>query len=126
MKLIIAGSRNFMPTNWMVEDAVKQYKATLRDSFVSEVVSGCAAGADRGGERWARWKDIPVKPFPADWRKHGQLAGKIRNREMGDYADGLIDFWDTDSPGSAHMIAYMHFIGKPALVVDWRKLKGLC
>lgn len=127
MKLIIAGSREFHPKHWMIDDAVRKWaKLSLFPAGpVNEIVSGRAPGVDTAGEVWARNHNIPVKPFPADWKKHGQNAGKIRNREMGDYADALLAFWDTVSPGTAHMVSYMTFLGKPVHVVDWRPLKGL-
>lgn len=57
---------------------------------ITEVVSGKARGVDKCGERWADRNGIPVKDFPADWAKHGNSAGPIRNEAMAEYADALI------------------------------------
>lgn len=64
MKLIIAGSREF--------NDYKLLASTLEaegfdQNVVSEVVSGCAHGADRLGEKWATSLGILVKRMPADW-----------------------------------------------------------
>jgi hypothetical protein len=71
---------------------------------VTEVVSGCAHGADKLGERWAASLKIPVARFPADWDTHGKRAGFIRNSEMAEYADACIVFWNGTSKGTKHMI----------------------
>lgn len=100
MKTIIAGGRNV--TNYkFVEEAVEQSGFTI-----SEVVSGCARGADTLGEEYAKKYSIPLKKFPADWDNLGKKAGHIRNCQMGDYADALIALWDGESRGTKHMIDY--------------------
>lgn len=69
MKVIIAGGRN-VTTYAYVEEAVKQSGFNI-----TEVVSGCARGADTLGEQWATRNNVAVKKFPADWdtlvRKQG-------------------------------------------------------
>jgi hypothetical protein len=88
MKTIIAGGRDYVATcaTWCFLDDVH---STLG---ITEVVSGCARGADAAGERWAEMRSIPIRRFPADWDKHGKRAGPIRNRQMAEYADALIAF----------------------------------
>ncbi len=68
---------------------------------ITEVVCGMAKGADEAGRQWALWNHIPVKEFPADWKKNGRGAGFVRNREMAEYADALIIF--PGGRGSMHM-----------------------
>lgn len=70
----------------------------------SVVLSGCARGADKLGEEWAKNTDIPIKRFPADWERHGRKAGFIRNCDMAREADQLVAFWDGKNKGTAHMI----------------------
>lgn len=84
MKVIIAGGRDYQIS---VEDYQK-----LNEIHISEVVSGCASGADKGGEKYAKNKQIPVRKFPANWEEHGRAAGPIRNREMAQYADAVVLF----------------------------------
>lgn len=71
---------------------------------ISEVVSGGASGVDALGERWGHENMLPVTRFPADWGKHGNAAGPIRNREMASYAHALVAIWDGKSRGTSNMI----------------------
>jgi hypothetical protein len=84
LKVIIAGGRDYQVT---LEDWQK-----LNEIPITEVVSGGASGADKGGEQYAEDKQIPVRKFPADWKEHGRAAGPIRNREMAQYADAVVLF----------------------------------
>lgn len=98
MKTIIAGSREISGFD-LVDRAV------IESEFdISEVVSGTAKGIDKEGEGWASYHDIPIRRFPADWRKYGRGAGFVRNEQMADYADALIAIWDGKSSGTKHMI----------------------
>lgn len=100
MKVIIAGGRDI--TNYSFVEA-----AVLESGFdISEVVSGCARGADTLGEQWAKRNNVAVKKFPADWDNLGKKAGPVHNCQMGDYADALIALWDGQSRGTKHMIDY--------------------
>lgn len=72
--------------------------------FITEVVSGCAPGADTLGEEWAKENGKSVKRFPADWKRYKNAAGPIRNKQMADYADALVAFLHPDSRGTKDMI----------------------
>lgn len=99
MKLIVAGGRDFNDYTLLVE--------TLECNFdveSLEIVSGCARGADKMGEAFAGKWNLPVKRFPANWDEHGKAAGYVRNKEMAEYADALLAFWDGESKGTGHMI----------------------
>jgi len=98
MKTIIAGMRDFHDYPF-----VEKHLDMLRHE-ITEVVSGCATGVDALGERWARTNGISIRRFPADWSGQGKAAGPIRNREMADYADALVAFWDGKSKGTKNMI----------------------
>jgi len=93
MKLIIAGGRDYKmtPDDWKKLDEIP----------VTEVVSGCASGADKGGEYYAEQRGLLVAKFPADWNANGRAAGPIRNREMAGYADAVALF--KGGRGSASM-----------------------
>jgi len=98
MKTIIAGSREVTSYH-----EVKQ--AIEKSEFdITQVVSGCARGVDRLGEKFAADYNIPCVKFPADWNTHGKRAGYLRNQQMADYADALIAIWDGESRGTKHMI----------------------
>jgi hypothetical protein len=98
MKTIIAGSREGI-TYKDIEEAVKNAGWSI-----TQVVSGCARGADKLGEHWAKMNLIPIVEFPADWEGYGKSAGAIRNSRMAGYAEALIAVWDGKSRGTQHMI----------------------
>lgn len=98
MKTIIAGLRDYR-----AREIDTQYLDQEKDT-ITEVLCGCATGADEFGRRWAVANGIPVRKFPADWDRFGKSAGPIRNRKMTVYADRLIAFWDGKSLGTKNMI----------------------
>jgi hypothetical protein len=99
MKTIIAGSRT-------VTELAEVSKAVRESGFaVTEVVSGGARGVDALGEEWANQAGVPVKLFPADWKKYGRGAGPIRNSHMAEYSEALIAVWDGKSRGTKDMVA---------------------
>ena len=111
MEVIIAGSR-------VIRDMALLERAIMRAGFtITTVVSGTAQGADRLGEQWASKHGIPVKQFPAQWRKHGHSAGYKRNETMADNADALIALWDGKSRGTKHMIDIARRKGLPVYVL---------
>lgn len=101
-KVIIAGCRDFSDYTKVEETLnyiLKEYPTNL-----TEIVSGGASGADRLGEQYAINKGTQFKVFKAQWDKYGKSAGPIRNREMAEYADALVAFWDGKSRGTKNMI----------------------
>ena len=85
LSTIIAGGRDYTLT-----DSDREWLDTLP---IREVVSGKCSGADRGGEKWAKAKGIPIVEMPAKWRTEGRrAAGPIRNRRMAEYAEAVVLF----------------------------------
>jgi len=126
MKLIIAGSRTVSPTPEEISNELrcmeKPENGIRIDPYedITEVVSGTADGADAAGEAWADSCRIPVRRFPAAWAIHGKAAGKLRNREMAEYGDALLAFWDGMSSGTCDMVTRMVARGKPVRVVPMK------
>lgn len=110
-KIIIAGGRDFNDYQ-AVEKEAEKYDIDI-------VVCGMAKGADTLGRAYAEKFKIGLKKFPADWIKFGKRAGILRNCHMGNYADGLIAFWDGKSKGTEHMISYMRKLEKPVVVIPY-------
>ena len=98
MRVIIAGSRSIV--------SFESVRLAIEHSGfqISEVVCGCARGADTLGERWGVERGIPIKRFPADWQRFGRSAGFRRNSDMAQYAEALVLIWDGSSRGSASML----------------------
>lgn len=96
IKLVVAGGRDFEDYELLskhLDDISKNYE-------ILEIVSGTAQGADTLGERYARAHNIPIKRFPAYWNKYGRSAGYIRNKQMVEYADAVLVFWNGTSRGT--------------------------
>lgn len=98
MKLIIAGGRDY----YLTEADYAKLSALHREQGVTEVLSGCATGADTCGEEWAKRNGIVVSTHPALWRKHGKAAGMMRNGEMAEAGDALAVF--PGGKGTANML----------------------
>lgn len=112
MKVIIAGGRDYELT-----DADRARLDRARSELpITEVVCGCARGADTGGEDWAKARGVPVARFPADWKKFGRSAGPRRNLQMAQYAEALIAF--PGGSGTANMVQQATERGLK--VLDWR------
>lgn len=122
MKIIIAGSRNFkdyqIAKSFIYDTLHKWFHAHLTSNVIigHQIVSGGAIGADALGEVYACENDLKIVRFLPDWNKHGKSAGPIRNKEMAEYADALIAFWDGESKGTKNMIDCMKNLNKPVEV----------
>ena len=110
MKTIIAGSRNYYDYTQLAKE-LEHYLEN--HASITEIVSGGATGTDQLGECFARNFNIPVRVFAANWTEHGRAAGPIRNRQMAQYADALVAFWDFESRGTKNMIEEMKKLDKP-------------
>lgn len=77
-RLLVCGGRDFdnavILQSWM-NKAIGEHRNVL-------VIHGGARGADRLAGRIAAAAGAPVQEFPADWEKHGNAAGPIRNKQM--------------------------------------------
>lgn len=100
MILAIVGSRNF-----------KDYCTLCRVLYnvqethdITEIVSGGAQGADSLAERFAKDNNIKFTCFPAKWHEYGMKAGYMRNKDIVQYCDKLLAFWDGSSKGTNHTI----------------------
>ncbi len=113
MRVIIAGGRDYADYDRLNKICLK----LLGPLLDIEIVSGCAAGADSLGERFARDRGIPVKQFPADWDGLGNKAGYVRNEKMAVYSDVLIAFWNLHSHGTKHMIDLAKKHAVPTVVI---------
>ena len=117
-KLIVAGSRGFTDYDLMLRVLIAMTDYELADKKLS-IVSGMARGADQLGVRLATEYDLPLHKFPANWDGLGKRAGFIRNTQMGNFADGLLAFWDGQSNGTKHMVDYMHKLKKPVHLIKY-------
>ena len=102
-RVIIAGCRNFF--NYaLLKERCEYYLQNKMKTHNVIIISGHATGADALGEKFARDHNLRCELYPADWERHGNTAGPLRNAEMADIADALIAFWDGRIRGTRSMI----------------------
>ena len=118
MKLAIVGSRSFTDYK-LLSDTLRPFLIEHDDLII---VSGGARGADSLAARWANANHLPLVEFIPDWGRNGRRAGYLRNREICDYADAGIAFWDGDSRGTTHAISIMTMQDKPIIVVNYKEM----
>lgn len=118
MKLIVAGGRDFVDTQVMITvlmDLVEKGKIDPNP----ELVCGMARGADILAFRLWKAENMQIHVFRAEWDTYGKSAGFRRNKEMGEFADAAVCFWDGKSKGTKHMIDTMNRLNKPVYVVRY-------
>lgn len=106
-KIAIVGSRNFNDYG-RVENIVKEFLILHKEI---EIVSGGAKGADSLAEQVANNLNLDFKVFlPLHKKdKNVQYNPKYffdRNKEIVEYSDIIIAFWDYKSKGTKHTIDY--------------------
>ena len=107
MKLAIVGSRKL--TNI---DLAKYVSGEI-----SEIVSGGAVGVDFCASEYANNNGLKLTEFLPQYERYGRAAPIIRNKQIADYADKIIVFWDGKSKGALSVIKYSQKIGKPLEVI---------
>jgi hypothetical protein len=109
MKTIIAGLRGIEPSK--AEELVrKAVKESGWEDQITEIIHGCAPGIDSAAGRIYKDK-LPITAIPANWNKHGNYAGPLRNKQMAEVADALIAVWDGRSKGTGNMISTAKKLG---------------
>ena len=101
MKILVCGGRDFYD-----EDAVFGALDQIHQDYgITTLVHGAARGADYLAERWAKYRQVNYKGYPAKWNEHGRGAGPVRNREMLE-----------DNPNIAGVVAFPGGVGTNDMV----------
>lgn len=106
MKIAIVGSRNVT-----VSDIGKHI------SNAKEIVSGGAAGVDCCAAEYAKKNGIRLTEFLPQYERYGRAAPIVRNKEIVDYSDKIIAFWNGSSKGTLSVIKYAQKVGKPCQII---------
>ena len=115
LKVVIAGGRDFDD----FDKLIKVCDHMLKDADKIEIVSGGAPGADRLGEAYSALRGYDLHKFPAKWDLHGKSAGYKRNRQMAQFCDVVMVFWDGKSRGTKHMIDISKELNRPIHVTPY-------
>ena len=106
MKIAIVGSRNI--TNAEIDPFVNEG---------DEIVSGGAKGVDACAAEYAEAHRLKLTEFLPQYSRYGRAAPIVRNKEIIDYADRVIVFWDGSSKGTLSVINYAKKSGKDHVVI---------
>ena len=86
-----------------------------------EIVSGGAIGIDTCAAEYAEVNGLRMTVFLPQYDRYGRAAPIVRNKEIVDYADKVIAFWDGRSRGTLSVIQYAEKTGKPCEVILCRQ-----
>ena len=106
MRIAIVGSRN------VNIDSITEFVADN-----DEIVSGGAIGVDQYAANYAREHGLKLTEFLPEYEKYGRAAPILRNKQIVDYADKIIAFWDGKSKGTLSVIKYAEKTGKPCEII---------
>ena len=107
MKIAVIGSRKLQIDN--IGDYI------MRDC--DEIVSGGAVGVDKSAAKFANENKIKLTEFFPIYEKYGRAAPIVRNKQIVDYADEVIAFWDGSSKGTLFVIKYCEKQKKPCKII---------
>ncbi len=101
MKVAIIGSRNLTVSN------ISSYIPIE----TTEIVSGGAKGVDNCAREFARSNNMMYTEFRPDYGRYGKCAPLVRNKEIVEYSDCVLAFWNGESKGTKYVIEYARKIG---------------
>ena len=107
MKIAVIGSRNLK-----VENLEKYLPADC-----TEIVSGGAKGIDECAAKYANAHDIKLTEFLPQYEKYKRGAPIVRNKQIVDYADLVLAFWDEKSKGTESVIRYCEKTGTKCEII---------
>lgn len=100
MKILVCGDRDYTDQE-KIFSILKEYPQD------TEIIHGCAKGADSLAALSAQKLNFKIFPFPANWDLYGRAAGPIRNRQMLKFKPDLVLAFHDDlaqSKGTKNMI----------------------
>ncbi len=106
MKIAVVGSRSIITAD--IEKFV---------TSCDEIVSGGAKGIDSCAAEYARKNGMKLTEFLPQYERYGRAAPIVRNKEIVDYSDKVIVFWDGKSKGTLSVIKYAEKVGKDCEII---------
>ena len=89
----------------------------IRSSSPGKIVSGGANGVDLIAEKWAKNHNIDFVAYLPNYKLFGKKAPLERNKDMVDFSDVVIAFWDGKSYKTKQLIEIARAKGIPVKVV---------
>ena len=107
MKIAVIGSRNLRVENL----------GEFLPADCAEVVSGGAKGIDECAAKYAKANDLVLTEFLPQYERYKRAAPIVRNKQIVDYADLVLAFWNGKSKGTESVIRYCEKIGKQCKII---------
>ena len=107
MKIAIIGSRNIKNIN--LEEYVTD---------ADEIVSGGARGVDTLAAEYAKQNGIKLTEFLPEYDRYGKGAPLVRNKQIVNYSDKIIAFWDGKSRGTKFALEYAEKKEKTVVLIN--------
>ena len=82
-----------------------------------EIVSGGAVGVDTCAAEYAKKNGLKLTVFLPQYERYGRAAPIVRNKQIVDYADKVVAFWNGSSKGTLSVIKYAQKTGKACEIV---------
>ena len=95
MKIAVIGSRSI--TSICLDNRIPEN---------AEIISGGAVGVDSCAAEYARAKGLKFTVFYPQYSLYKRAAPIVRNKQIVDYADKILVFWDGKSRGTLSVIEY--------------------
>ena len=114
MKLIVAGSRAVTDYS-LVASAIDEL--VENELSITAIIDGTARGVDMLASRYAAEHGIENIRVPAEWKRYGRGAGRLRNIRMAEMGNVLLALWDGKSSGTKSMIEAAKHRGIPVHIV---------
>ena len=105
--ILICGSRSINDL------AIGRY---INPRDVGQVVHGGATGVDTLAEQWAKNNNIESIVFEPYYEFYGKRAPLVRDKEMVEYVDEVVAFYDGHSHGTKFVIDYAKSIDRKCTV----------
>lgn len=129
-RVVVAGGRDFRDYHFLADKLDKilwnfgdQLEIVTGGQVSEDRDTGEKYGADYLAEYYGRCeRHCAVKTFPPDWDNLGKKAGPIRNRQMAEYGEYLVAFWDGKSKGTGGMIELAKEYGLKIRIVKYENI----
>jgi len=115
MRVLVCGGRSFDDYGLLSAELDRlhaQHGFTL-------VIHGAARGADLMAGDWAHNLLLPIRAFRADWKKHGNSAGPIRNKQMLDEGKPQLVIAFKGGNGTRNMVEQAERAGVKVEKIGW-------
>ncbi len=81
-RIIVCGGRHFRDRDLVARTLAPYKPASIHEPSEHKIIHGGASGADALAAEWGACFGVPVREFPADWKRWGRAAGPMRNQRM--------------------------------------------